>query len=69
MVVVLIDLNSIASGNVVVASIIVKSYPFPFLLFDIGPTQSINTLKKGSSMTGKGQRRATGIVWLGLTTC
>ena len=44
----------------------VRRYSFPFLVFGRGPTQSIKTLEKGSSMTGRGQKRRNRYCLVGL---
>ena len=61
-VLVLIFLNGIASGNLVEVHITVNMYWLPDLVFGKGPTQSINILLKGSSNTGMGWSGALGIV-------
>ena len=50
----LIFLTGTASGNLVATHIMVKRYWLPDLVIGRGPTQSINTLLKGSSMAGMG---------------
>ena len=64
----LICLTGTASGNLVVTHIIVKRYWLPDLVFGRGPTQSINTLLKGSSMAGMGFSGALFSFWLGFPT-
>ena len=54
-------LKGIASGNRVEAHIIVSKYWLPFLVFGNGPTQSMRILLKGSSNAGIGFRGALGI--------
>ena len=54
MVLALMFLKGIASGNLVEAHIIVSRNSFPDLVFGNGPTQSIMTLLKGSSKAGIG---------------
>ena len=54
MVLALMFLKGIASGNLVEAHIIVSRNLFPDLVFGNGPTQSIMTLLKGSLNAGIG---------------
>ena len=61
MVLALMLLKWIASGNLVEAHIIVSRYSFPYFVFGIGPTQSIMILLKGSSNVGIGCKGAGGI--------
>ena len=61
MVLALMFLKGIASGNLVEAHIIVSRNSFPDLVFGNGPTQSIMTLLKGSSKAGIGCKGARGI--------
>ena len=63
MVLALMLLKWIASGNLVEAHIIVSRYSFPYFVFGIGPTQSIMMmiLLKGSSNVGIGCKGAGGI--------
>jgi hypothetical protein len=64
----LIFLKGIASGNLVPAHIIVNKYSFPDFVLGKGPTQSTRILLNGSSNAGIGFKGALGGDWLDFPT-
>lgn len=68
MVLVLIFLRGIASGNLVDVHMIVNWYWLPDFVFGSGPTQSTIICLNGSWTACRGCSGAFGIVWLGFPT-